>query len=251
MRLLAWNLNHRAKRRAIPTWISAAIAEQAADVVILTEYVEGPDHASFCERLKDLGLCHQSLSERAGKSNQLLIATKQQHERGSVTAPSFNEHVPPNFLHISIMDFGLNVIGFRMPAFTAPDTHFKRQTWDWLIDAIRPLAASPCLIAGDFNTAFGDPDRTCGDCLERLLADGWQRADPGSDAVSYRSRNGRGRLIDHAFASASIAVRSTACSWGFHRFGPDAQAGHVGRPDHAMVVVEYEIANRASLARFP
>jgi hypothetical protein len=42
MKLLAWNLNHRAAPRRIPSWIAIAINEQAPDVLVLTEYVEGP-----------------------------------------------------------------------------------------------------------------------------------------------------------------------------------------------------------------
>jgi hypothetical protein len=52
MKLLAWNLNHRAARRRIPSWIATAINEQAPDVLVLTEYVEGPDHDSFLATLK-------------------------------------------------------------------------------------------------------------------------------------------------------------------------------------------------------
>ena len=33
MTIVSWNLNHRAARRPIPTWISEAIAAQAPDFV--------------------------------------------------------------------------------------------------------------------------------------------------------------------------------------------------------------------------
>jgi hypothetical protein len=51
MKLLSWNLNHRAARRRIPSWIATAIDEQAPDVLVLTEYVEGPDHDFFLATL--------------------------------------------------------------------------------------------------------------------------------------------------------------------------------------------------------
>jgi hypothetical protein len=38
MKLLAWNLNHQAARRQIPSWIAAAINEQAPDILVLTEF---------------------------------------------------------------------------------------------------------------------------------------------------------------------------------------------------------------------
>jgi hypothetical protein len=55
MKLLAWNLNHRAARRQIPAWIAAAINEQAPDILVLTEYVEGPDHDFFLAGLNANG----------------------------------------------------------------------------------------------------------------------------------------------------------------------------------------------------
>jgi hypothetical protein len=42
--LIASLQGHRAARRHIPSWIAAAINEQAPDILVLTEYVEGPDY---------------------------------------------------------------------------------------------------------------------------------------------------------------------------------------------------------------
>jgi hypothetical protein len=47
MKLLAWNLNHRAARHRIADWIGSAIVGHSADVVVLTEYIEGPDRERF------------------------------------------------------------------------------------------------------------------------------------------------------------------------------------------------------------
>jgi len=43
MKLLAWNLNHQAARRQIPSWIAAAINEQAPDILVLTEFASLAD----------------------------------------------------------------------------------------------------------------------------------------------------------------------------------------------------------------
>ena len=67
MKLLAWNLNHRAARRQIPSWIAAAINEQAPDILVLTEYVEGPDHDFFLASLNANGLSEFSCSTRSGR----------------------------------------------------------------------------------------------------------------------------------------------------------------------------------------
>jgi hypothetical protein len=46
---LSWNLNHRAVRRRMQEWVAAAIEEKAPDVVVLTEYGIGLDHASLLD----------------------------------------------------------------------------------------------------------------------------------------------------------------------------------------------------------
>jgi hypothetical protein len=74
MKLLAWNLNHRAARRQIPSWIAAAINEQAPDILVLTEYVEGPDHDFFLTSLNANGLSEFSCSAQPGRENQVLIS---------------------------------------------------------------------------------------------------------------------------------------------------------------------------------
>lgn len=74
MRAIAWNLNHRARRRRIPDWVVAAIAAQTPHVIVLTEYVEGPDHEQFIAGLGSVGLTHCEISERQKGHNQLLIA---------------------------------------------------------------------------------------------------------------------------------------------------------------------------------
>jgi hypothetical protein len=49
VKILTWNLNHRAARRSIPIWVSRAIVAEAPDVVVLTEYVAGADHDRFLD----------------------------------------------------------------------------------------------------------------------------------------------------------------------------------------------------------
>lgn len=41
VRLLTWNLNHRARRRAFRSGVSDTIQGLAPEVAVLTEYVEG------------------------------------------------------------------------------------------------------------------------------------------------------------------------------------------------------------------
>ena len=119
MRLLTWNLNHRAARRRIPDWIGAAITSQNPDVIVLTEYVEGDDHERFVSQLASQGLKSCDQSAKTPGQNQILIASRHGLRLGALNAPPLHESVPSNFLHVVLEDSGINVLGFRMPAFEA------------------------------------------------------------------------------------------------------------------------------------
>ena len=77
MKNVAWNLHHRAARRAVPEWMTTAIGEAKQDVVVLTAYVEGQDHTAFLGTVRNHGLGHVSLSSRTLRQNQVLIATRE------------------------------------------------------------------------------------------------------------------------------------------------------------------------------
>jgi hypothetical protein len=100
MKLLAWNLNHRAARRQIPSWIAAAINEQAPDILVLTEYVEGPDHDLFLDTLKASGLTEFSCTTQPGRENQVLIASRSTQRRYDLAAPNIHPSVPSNSLEV-------------------------------------------------------------------------------------------------------------------------------------------------------
>ena len=238
MKLLAWNVNHRAARRPIPPWLIRAIAAESPDVVSLTEYVVGPDHDRFLGELANSGLLHSALTARLNGSNQVLVASREPLTPGAVQGATFNENIPPNFLNVQMMGTGLDVIGFRMPAYVREERPVKRLTWEWLIDAVRPLREHPTVLLGDFNTAFGDPPSRCGDCLDAMIANGWVPAVP-TDGFSWRGYNGgTGRRIDLAFLSPSVKELAVSYSWSFRDLGEEASAMRVGRPDHAMLLLE-------------
>ena len=128
MKLLAWNLNHRAARRQIPSWIAAAINEQAPDILVLTEYVEGPDHDFFLASLNANGLSEFSCSIQPGRENQVLIASRSTQRRYDLAAPDIHPSVPPNILGVSLGSPELAILGFRMPAFAAKERALKLRT---------------------------------------------------------------------------------------------------------------------------
>lgn len=239
MRLLTWNLNHRAARRAIPHWVSAAIGNQQPDLVVLTEYVESDAHGAFVDALAQQGLLHAQVSKRTAGHNQILIASKTPLLHGHINGPALHPAVPSNTLHVVAKDLGCQVIGFRMPAFESKDWAIKRAVWEWLIQASRSLEHNPTVVTGDLNTAQGDSAKFCGDCLSVLAQHGWQHAIP-AEGFSWRSaRHGTVRRIDQTFLSPGMPPASGRYLWDFESIAPDASSGRVGIPDHAMLIVDF------------
>ncbi len=216
MKLLAWNLNHRAARRLIPSWIATAIDEQTPDVLVLTEYVEGQDHDSFLATLNANGLCTFSCTTQPGRENQLLIASRDTQLRYELVVPDIHPSVPSNILEVSLASPGITVLGFRMPAFEPKQRALKRRTWNWLFGEADRLRAGSTLIVGDFNTAPDDSEALCGDCLEKLIQSGWQHR-PASGYSWRHPQSGTERQIDHIFLSASLVPRRVEYSWEFKR----------------------------------
>jgi hypothetical protein len=142
MKLLAWNLNHRAARRQIPSWIAAAINEQAPDILVLTEYVEGPDHDFFLAGLNANGLSEFSCSTQPGRENQVLIASRSTQRQYDLGPPDIHPSVPSNSLEVWFGSPELAVLGFRMPAFAAKERALKRLTWNWLLGEADRLSRS-------------------------------------------------------------------------------------------------------------
>lgn len=229
---------HRASPRRIPEWIAAELRGQAPDAVLLSEYVEGPDHGRFVTEMALAGLSFASFSRRVEKQNQTAIFTILPQVPGTILASDLDPSITPNFLHAKVG--GTNLISFRMPAFEAPFRALKRATWDLLFAALEPLKAVRTVIGGDFNTALTDPVSGCGDCLRALVKDGWIHAAPTTGHSFKHKASGSERVIDHVFASPSFLTVKSEFSWGFLGNIPEAKRGVVGYPDHAMLVADLE-----------
>lgn len=242
MRLLAWNVNHRAARRKIPEWVVAAIAPYEPEVVVLTEYVQGPDHARFLTKLDALELTHSQLTPVTKGQNQVLIASRKRLSLGNHSAPAIHPAVPPNALHVVVDDSDFHVIAIRVPAFTGSERHrLKRLTWEWLLQTASDLRDRHCVIAGDLNTALTDDAADCGDCARLLLDTGWRDAIPaGGYSWRHAATSGITRRIDHAFVSPVLVPLHAEYSWQFHGLAPEAGSCKAGIPDHAMLVVDLE-----------
>lgn len=242
MRIVSWNLNHRAARRSIPAWVAESLAAVRPDVAILTEYVPGLDHDRFCSELTALGLPFISASEFVQGNNSVLIGTREEHSPGPMKAPPIYESIPPNVLHVVLGGSGLNVLGIRIPDFSKAEfRHLKRPTWNWLLNVAAELQPSRAVIAGDLNTALGDRASTCGGCLEQMASSSWTHAIPPAGSSWYSSKGGPGRRIDHAFASPSLRVVRAEYDWDFRKRSSEAAKNNPGCPDHAMLIVDLEL----------
>src|SRR5271165_4862365 len=101
LRVLAWNVNHRARAKAIPLTLADAIISLEPDVIVLTEYVHGATRSPFLAQLADCGLPYWLVSHVTPlKENHVLIASRTPIDLGSIRAPDIAPSVPSNFLHV-------------------------------------------------------------------------------------------------------------------------------------------------------
>jgi exonuclease III len=233
MRLLAWNVNHRTFKKAIPPQMPVAILSLKPDVVILTEYVPN-GHERLYKALADAGLKHQHISSSPPKQNQVLIATRAPSERGDLQADESLPHANSNFLHVRLPGGRAEIVGIRVPMYKKSIE--RRTYWDWFESVALGWRSRPLMILGDLNA---DPDGTrhCGDpYLRSLRAAGWQIPTADGD-WSFRPRSGAGTRLDHAIVSSAFEVRSAkyVVADGGHIYC----GGHKeALSDHAVLVVD-------------
>ena len=216
MRIVAWNINHRAREKKIADQLAEAIASLDPDVIVLTEYVHGPSRATFHASLVQHGFCHLLMSERTPRENQVLIAARSALEAGPIFAPAIAPSVPSNALHVRLPQDGLEILGIRLPDYSR-DLKTKRACWDWIIQTANAVKDRPFVIIGDFNTDPKYPPSECGDRIGRLVDSGWQLGSP-PDGASFWSLGGHAVRIDHAFVSRHLVVERAAYVTSFGQY---------------------------------
>ena len=186
----------------IPTAVPQAILSLVADVVVLTEYVEGPRHADFCDALKVGGLPIQ-FHTPSGRHNQVLIAARKGASLGPLGAPRELSNAAPNWLHVRLAEPALDIVGVRVPWYdVAKDV---RAYWSWFENALRPWQSSYAVIIGDLNCDPQNPRGHGPKSLRRLVAHGWKLPTPDGPG-SYFSPKGRISRLDHALVSPAVNV---------------------------------------------
>jgi endonuclease/exonuclease/phosphatase family metal-dependent hydrolase len=216
VRIVAWNINHRAREKKIADQLAEAIASLDPDVIVLTEYVHGPSRAAFHASLVQHGFCHLLMSERTPRENQVLIAARSALEAGPIFAPAIAPSVPSNALHVRLPQDGLEILGVRVPDYSKA-LKTKRACWDWILETAKKVQDRPFVIIGDFNTDPKYPPNECGDRIGRLVDSGWQLGSP-PDGASFWTLGGLAVRIDHAFVSRHFVVEQTAYVTSFEQY---------------------------------
>lgn len=201
----AWNLNHRARQRAIPSAVGAVIAELDVDIVLLNEFVDGPGRGAFREQLASLGFEYQLVSTRPAKNNQVFAASRTPISIGDLPSPTTNSSAIANWLHIHFDGSDLELIGLRVPAYTRGSE--RRAYHAQLAEILRSAGGRPLVIAGDLNV---DPFAKAG--VSPPPSSAFRGAEmfsvplPAGD-WSYINHRGTSRSrLDHVLHSASVQV---------------------------------------------
>jgi endonuclease/exonuclease/phosphatase family metal-dependent hydrolase len=235
---MAWNLNHRARAKAIHPKLVEAIASLAADVIVLDEYVHGDTRRPFLDQLAEHDLSYQLVSHITPQGeNHVLIASRSPIELGSIQARAIEKSMPSNFLHVLLPRYGCEILGLRIPDYSKRPK-MKRTCWDWIIEMAATVKDRPFVMIGDFNTDPDDPSSLCRDCIAKLADNGWQLASP-KEGASWWSTNRKPFRIDHAFVSRHLDVlesRYVAGFGGFGSLGNDEDS----LSDHAPLLIEIE-----------
>jgi endonuclease/exonuclease/phosphatase family metal-dependent hydrolase len=238
MRISAWNIAHQTRKKRIPRAAIDALVALAPDVLVLTEYVPGPDHARAVADLREAGFTNIHITDRVERQNQVLLATRSPSHVGDTTPPSSRHQVPPNLLHAVIDTPRLHVIGLRIPMFVRGDTQGEHEYREWLRAQAPTWGRQPTVVIGDLNA---DP-AIARSWRARLLAsyadDGWSIASP-AHGWSFMGKRGHTARIDHALLSPGLTARDAQY---VTEAGECVFAGRDGAvSDHAVLVVEIEL----------
>jgi endonuclease/exonuclease/phosphatase family metal-dependent hydrolase len=238
MKLLSWNINHRASRKRIPPLMAEAITSLLPDIIVLTEYVPGPSHESFMADLATRGFAHIGMSPHTPKENHIFIAARTTLVPGTIKGPPIAPSVPSNVLHVQLEGQSLNVLGLRVPDYSKQPP-IRHACWDWIESTANNIKEQPFVIMGDFNVDPSYPPSKCGNRIGNLVAAGWQHAMPSSGVSYWPVAGGVGKRLDHAFISKHFIVREAEYIWeSSHFIFAGKKEGAMS--DHAVLLVDIE-----------
>lgn len=145
----AWNVGHRARRKAIPEELAAAMESLDSDVVMLTEFVDGgADRDQLRERLRAAGYHQVHLTDPLPVHNQVFVASRLPFDVGDIAPPTTDSHATSNFLHLSLRDSEIELIGLRAPDYKGA---VKSSYWGEVDDILNNIGDRAVAVAGDLN----------------------------------------------------------------------------------------------------
>jgi endonuclease/exonuclease/phosphatase family metal-dependent hydrolase len=234
MRIVTWNLNHRARRRDIPGDVGEVIASLKPDLIVLTEYVSGLSEPRFLAQLKLAGMSQVTISEFTPSQNQILVASHMRLVDRRLRPPDIDVALPSNIVHVGVPDSDLEVVGLRIPDYSRMP-RVRRQCWDWVEKVAAAWLPHPSILIGDFNTDPGYSKARCGPRIATMVDAGWSLAAPESGS-SYWTLFGLGKRLDHAFVSPHFKV--LAAEYAKEVNGFRLARGRGALSDHAALVVD-------------
>ena len=202
MRIIAWNVNHRTRAKSIPPDLAPGLASLHPGAIVLTEYVPGTDHEGLCAQLGALGFLHMHMSRLSPGHNQVLIATRTPSRRGALRLGDPTPNADCNILHVHLEQEGLDLVGFRVPAYSDVDN--RRKYWRRFAKRVGPFLDERIVLTGDFNTHLGRNRCVGAEELRRLRNSGWQLITPAGG--SYCGSKGNATPIDHALVGRQLTV---------------------------------------------
>jgi exonuclease III len=207
------------------------LAAHDADVLVLTEYRDGPAAPALRATLEALGYrwMTRHLPPR-GRNGVLIAARRRFQEVGPITLAVAE---PWRLLDVAIGSLWLT--GVYMP-----NLRVKVPYWQALIGTLATRNEIPALALGDFNTCrpfldeAGATDATAR-FMDEVQAIGfrdlWRDRNPEGREFSWYSTRGNGFRIDHAFVSPHVAGRARDIRYAH-------EAREAGVSDHSMLLLD-------------
>jgi hypothetical protein len=232
MKIAAWNLNNRVGRVPFRTEAAEAAIGLDADVYVFNEYYPQSSEIAFRRTLAEAGWQHQALSVDTGeKANRVLIVSRTEIAPIHLKLPDFDRQLPANLLGVYLPDFGVSVLGLRLPWYES--TSLVTRAWDWVEVAAAGLLSEPSIIIGDFNAGLNSKASRGGDHFRRIIESGWQRAAP-STGFSYFGSGDKRSEIDHLLSTSLCHIANPRY---VTQQGQHCLAGAVGAiSDHAALI---------------
>lgn len=240
MRLLAWNILHGGGAR-VPR-IVEEITAYDPDTIALTGF-RIDRGTELRPALEERGWPHVETSNPAEKINGVAVFSRTPLRRRKCPAPPEDYF---RWLDVELPEdgFGLGVLQIRAATggVRHPSTVAKKRFWDTVLEAAETRLHQPFLFTGAWNTGARGLDEegqtfVCAEHFARLSALGWtdlwRHYNPSATEWTWRSHQGNGFRVDHAFASPALLPHVRSC-----RYSHAEREARIS--DHSIVIVEME-----------